>query len=107
MLVLDECLVSGVFFKGRLYFPQVMQGGHFSNCFFFFLFPPLSSDTTPLLNGSSQDRMFETMAVEIEQLLGKVTPVIVLLLWHLESVTVQVSVMRVYKVLEWVIEKCF
>ncbi|OXB73346.1 UNVERIFIED_CONTAM: hypothetical protein H355_017000, partial [Colinus virginianus] len=29
------------------------------------------SDTTPLLNGSSQDRMFETMAVEIEQLLGK------------------------------------
>uniref|UniRef100_A0A8B9VVD4 Golgi SNAP receptor complex member 1 n=1 Tax=Anas zonorhyncha TaxID=75864 RepID=A0A8B9VVD4_9AVES len=35
-----------------------------------------SSDTTPLLNGSSQDRMFETMAVEIEQLLGKVTLVI-------------------------------
>ncbi|KAM4648089.1 Golgi SNAP receptor complex member 1 isoform 4-T4 [Amazona ochrocephala] len=32
-----------------------------------------SSDTTPLLNGSSQDRMFETMAVEIEQLLGKLT----------------------------------
>ncbi|KAG6928511.1 golgi SNAP receptor complex member 1, partial [Chelydra serpentina] len=31
-----------------------------------------SSDTTPLLNGSSQDRMFETMAVEIEQLLGRV-----------------------------------
>ncbi|KAF7244398.1 Golgi SNAP receptor complex member 1 [Varanus komodoensis] len=34
-----------------------------------------SSDTTPLLNGSSQDRMFETMAVEIEQLLGKLTGV--------------------------------
>ncbi|XP_061868417.1 Golgi SNAP receptor complex member 1 isoform X4 [Colius striatus] len=32
-----------------------------------------SSDTTPLLNGSSQDRMFEAMAVEIEQLLGKLT----------------------------------
>uniref|UniRef100_A0A8C5Q591 Golgi SNAP receptor complex member 1 n=1 Tax=Leptobrachium leishanense TaxID=445787 RepID=A0A8C5Q591_9ANUR len=31
-----------------------------------------SSDTTPLLNGSSQDHMFETMAVEIEQLLTKV-----------------------------------
>ncbi|XP_053131150.1 Golgi SNAP receptor complex member 1 isoform X3 [Hemicordylus capensis] len=30
-----------------------------------------SLDTTPLLNGSSQDQMFETMAVEIEQLLGK------------------------------------
>lgn len=73
----------------------------------FFFFPPLSSDTTPLLNGSSQDRMFETMAVEIEQLLGKVTPVIVFLLWHLESVTVQVSVIHVYEVLEGVIEKCF
>ncbi|XP_026545886.1 Golgi SNAP receptor complex member 1, partial [Notechis scutatus] len=35
----------------------------------------LSSDTTPLLNGSSQDRMFEAMAVEIEQLLGKLTAV--------------------------------
>uniref|UniRef100_A0A4W3IJC4 Golgi SNAP receptor complex member 1 n=1 Tax=Callorhinchus milii TaxID=7868 RepID=A0A4W3IJC4_CALMI len=34
-----------------------------------------SSDTTPLLNGSSQDRMFETMAVEIEQLLAKLTGV--------------------------------
>uniref|UniRef100_A0A8C5RDU5 Golgi SNAP receptor complex member 1 n=1 Tax=Laticauda laticaudata TaxID=8630 RepID=A0A8C5RDU5_LATLA len=34
-----------------------------------------SSDTTPLLNGSSQDRMFEAMAVEIEQLLGKLTAV--------------------------------
>ncbi|XP_039222894.1 Golgi SNAP receptor complex member 1 isoform X2 [Crotalus tigris] len=34
-----------------------------------------SSDTTPLLNGSSQDRMFEAMAVEIEQLLGKLTGV--------------------------------
>lgn len=73
----------------------------------FFFFSPLSSDTTPLLNGSSQDRMFETMAVEIEQLLGKVTLVIVFLLCHFESVTVQVSVMRVYKVLEWMIEKCF
>lgn len=51
--------------------------------------------------------MFETMAVEIEQLLGKVTPVIVFLLCHFESVTVQLSVLRVYKVLEWVIEKCF
>lgn len=70
-------------------------------------FSPISSDTTPLLNGSSQDRMFETMAVEIEQLLGKVTQVIVFLLWHLRSITVQVSVMRVYEVLEWVIEKCF
>lgn len=37
---------------------------------------PDSSDTTPLLNNSSQDRMFETMAVEIEQLLAKVTPVL-------------------------------
>ncbi|XP_041097155.1 Golgi SNAP receptor complex member 1 isoform X1 [Polyodon spathula] len=34
-----------------------------------------SSDTTPLLNNSSQDRMFETMAVEIEQLLAKLTGV--------------------------------
>ncbi|XP_030078172.1 Golgi SNAP receptor complex member 1 isoform X1 [Microcaecilia unicolor] len=34
-----------------------------------------SPDTTPLLNGSSQDRMFETMAVEIEQLLTKLTGV--------------------------------
>ncbi|XP_069471344.1 Golgi SNAP receptor complex member 1 isoform X2 [Ambystoma mexicanum] len=34
-----------------------------------------SSDTTPLLNGSTQDRMFETMAVEIEQLLAKLTGV--------------------------------
>ncbi|XP_036622875.1 Golgi SNAP receptor complex member 1 isoform X2 [Trichosurus vulpecula] len=34
-----------------------------------------SSDTTPLLNGSSQDRMFETMAVEIEQLLARLTGV--------------------------------
>lgn len=32
-----------------------------------------SSDTTPLLNGSSQDRMFETMAIEIEQLLARVS----------------------------------
>ncbi|XP_063107163.1 Golgi SNAP receptor complex member 1 isoform X5 [Cavia porcellus] len=32
-----------------------------------------SSDTTPLLNGSSQDRMFETMAIEIEQLLARLT----------------------------------
>uniref|UniRef100_A0A8C9TJ12 Golgi SNAP receptor complex member 1 n=1 Tax=Scleropages formosus TaxID=113540 RepID=A0A8C9TJ12_SCLFO len=32
-----------------------------------------SSDTTPLLNNSTQDRMFETMAVEIEQLLAKLT----------------------------------
>uniref|UniRef100_A0ABK0LMK8 Golgi SNAP receptor complex member 1 n=1 Tax=Rattus norvegicus TaxID=10116 RepID=A0ABK0LMK8_RAT len=34
-----------------------------------------SSDTTPLLNGSSQDRMFETMAIEIEQLLARLTGV--------------------------------
>ena len=32
----------------------------------------LRSDTTPLLNNSSQDRMFDTMSVEIEQLLAKV-----------------------------------
>uniref|UniRef100_A0AAR2JCE3 Golgi SNAP receptor complex member 1 n=1 Tax=Pygocentrus nattereri TaxID=42514 RepID=A0AAR2JCE3_PYGNA len=32
-----------------------------------------SSDTTPLLNNSTQDRMFETMSVEIEQLLAKLT----------------------------------
>uniref|UniRef100_A0A2K6LZS9 Golgi SNAP receptor complex member 1 n=1 Tax=Rhinopithecus bieti TaxID=61621 RepID=A0A2K6LZS9_RHIBE len=32
-----------------------------------------SSDTTPLLNGSSQDRMFETTAIEIEQLLARLT----------------------------------
>uniref|UniRef100_A0A8B9HIW2 Golgi SNAP receptor complex member 1 n=1 Tax=Astyanax mexicanus TaxID=7994 RepID=A0A8B9HIW2_ASTMX len=31
------------------------------------------SDTTPLLNNSTQDRMFETMSVEIEQLLAKLT----------------------------------
>ncbi|ROK28216.1 Golgi SNAP receptor complex member 1 [Anabarilius grahami] len=30
-----------------------------------------SSDTTPLLCNSTQDRMFETMSVEIEQLLAK------------------------------------
>lgn len=31
------------------------------------------SDTTPLLNNSTQDRMFDTMSVEIEQLLAKVS----------------------------------
>lgn len=34
---------------------------------------PLRSDTTPLLNNSTQDRMFDTMSVEIEQLLAKVS----------------------------------
>uniref|UniRef100_A0A673GB71 Golgi SNAP receptor complex member 1 n=1 Tax=Sinocyclocheilus rhinocerous TaxID=307959 RepID=A0A673GB71_9TELE len=34
-----------------------------------------SSDTTPLLPNSTQDRMFETMSVEIEQLLAKLTGV--------------------------------
>uniref|UniRef100_A0A8C6KAR2 Golgi SNAP receptor complex member 1 n=1 Tax=Nothobranchius furzeri TaxID=105023 RepID=A0A8C6KAR2_NOTFU len=34
-----------------------------------------TSDTTPLLNNSSQDRMFDTMSVEIEQLLAKLTVV--------------------------------
>ncbi|XDV32291.1 hypothetical protein PO909_003149, partial [Leuciscus waleckii] len=34
-----------------------------------------SSDTTPLLCNSTQDRMFETMSVEIEQLLAKLTGV--------------------------------
>ncbi|XP_030632979.1 Golgi SNAP receptor complex member 1 isoform X4 [Chanos chanos] len=34
-----------------------------------------SSDTTPLLNNSTQDRMFDTMSVEIEQLLAKLTGV--------------------------------
>uniref|UniRef100_A0A8C7G8N2 Golgi SNAP receptor complex member 1 n=2 Tax=Oncorhynchus TaxID=8016 RepID=A0A8C7G8N2_ONCKI len=34
-----------------------------------------NSDTTPLLNNSTQDRMFETMSVEIEQLLAKLTGV--------------------------------
>uniref|UniRef100_A0A8C2Q509 Golgi SNAP receptor complex member 1 n=1 Tax=Cyprinus carpio TaxID=7962 RepID=A0A8C2Q509_CYPCA len=34
-----------------------------------------SSDTTPLLSNSTQDRMFETMSVEIEQLLAKLTGV--------------------------------
>ncbi|XP_036392871.1 Golgi SNAP receptor complex member 1 [Megalops cyprinoides] len=34
-----------------------------------------SSDTTPLLNNSTQGRLFETMAVEIEQLLAKLTGV--------------------------------
>ncbi|XP_068601403.1 Golgi SNAP receptor complex member 1 [Brachionichthys hirsutus] len=33
------------------------------------------SDTTPLLNNSTQDRMFDTMSVEIEQLLAKLTAV--------------------------------
>lgn len=33
----------------------------------------LRSDTTPLLNNSTQDRMFDTMSVEIEQLLAKVS----------------------------------
>ncbi|MEQ2277390.1 Golgi SNAP receptor complex member 1, partial [Xenotaenia resolanae] len=32
-------------------------------------------DTTPLLNNSTQDRMFDTMSVEIEQLLAKLTGV--------------------------------
>lgn len=57
----------------------------------------LSSDTTPLLNGSSQDRMFETMAVEIEQLLGKVTRVTLGLFQYLGNVTVRVSVMDIRK----------
>ncbi|XP_026138025.1 Golgi SNAP receptor complex member 1 isoform X2 [Carassius auratus] len=34
-----------------------------------------SSDTAPLLSNSTQDRMFETMSVEIEQLLAKLTGV--------------------------------
>ncbi|KAI9538538.1 Golgi SNAP receptor complex member 1 [Dissostichus eleginoides] len=34
-----------------------------------------TSDTTPLLNNSTQDRMFDTMSVEIEQLLSKLTAV--------------------------------
>uniref|UniRef100_A0A3Q3GZY5 Golgi SNAP receptor complex member 1 n=1 Tax=Labrus bergylta TaxID=56723 RepID=A0A3Q3GZY5_9LABR len=34
-----------------------------------------TSDTTPLLNNSTQDRMFDTMSVEIEQLLSKLTGV--------------------------------
>uniref|UniRef100_A0A3Q1DAU3 Golgi SNAP receptor complex member 1 n=1 Tax=Amphiprion ocellaris TaxID=80972 RepID=A0A3Q1DAU3_AMPOC len=34
-----------------------------------------TSDTTPLLNNSTQDRMFDTMSVEIEQLLAKLTAV--------------------------------
>ncbi|XP_051963181.1 Golgi SNAP receptor complex member 1 [Xyrauchen texanus] len=34
-----------------------------------------SCDTTPLLCNSTQDRMFETMSVEIEQLLAKLTGV--------------------------------
>ncbi|XP_020896841.1 Golgi SNAP receptor complex member 1 [Exaiptasia diaphana] len=33
------------------------------------------SDKTPLLNNSSTDRMFETMSIEIEQLLSKLTEV--------------------------------
>uniref|UniRef100_A0A8C6SBD1 Golgi SNAP receptor complex member 1 n=1 Tax=Neogobius melanostomus TaxID=47308 RepID=A0A8C6SBD1_9GOBI len=33
------------------------------------------SDTTPLLNNSTQDRMFDTMSVELEQLLAKLTAV--------------------------------
>ena len=36
-------------------------------------FSPSRSDTTPLLNNSTQDRMFDTMSVEIEQLLAKVS----------------------------------
>uniref|UniRef100_A0A8D3BYD4 Golgi SNAP receptor complex member 1 n=1 Tax=Scophthalmus maximus TaxID=52904 RepID=A0A8D3BYD4_SCOMX len=34
-----------------------------------------TSDTTPLLNNSTQDRMFDTMSVELEQLLAKLTAV--------------------------------
>uniref|UniRef100_A0AAV2J4S6 Golgi SNAP receptor complex member 1 n=1 Tax=Knipowitschia caucasica TaxID=637954 RepID=A0AAV2J4S6_KNICA len=34
-----------------------------------------TSDTTPLLNNSTQDRMFDTMSVELEQLLSKLTAV--------------------------------
>ena len=41
--------------------------------------------------------MFETMAVEIEQLLGKVTQVTVVLLQHLGNIAVQVSVRNVRK----------
>lgn len=31
------------------------------------------SDTTPLINKSSSEHMFDTMAMEIQQLLSKVT----------------------------------
>lgn len=41
--------------------------------------------------------MFETMAVEIEQLLGKVTQVTLVLLPHLGHIAVWVSVMNVRK----------
>ncbi|TNN01900.1 Golgi SNAP receptor complex member 1 [Takifugu rubripes] len=37
--------------------------------------PRDTSDTTPLLNNSTQDRMFDTMSVEIEHLLAKLTGV--------------------------------
>ena len=40
-----------------------------SFCFSFFR----SNDTTPLLNSSSTERLVETMALEIEQLLSKVS----------------------------------
>lgn len=51
---------------------QSLYGQHYSAGLLSFSFQFSSSDTTPLLNGSSQDRMFDTMAVEIEQLLAKV-----------------------------------
>lgn len=38
-----------------------------------YCFSSFRSDTTPLLNNSTQDRMFDTMSVEIEQLLAKVS----------------------------------
>ena len=40
--------------------------------FFILLFNDFCSDTAPLLNKSSSEHMFDTMAMEIEQLLTKV-----------------------------------
>ncbi|KAI3354321.1 hypothetical protein L3Q82_018855 [Scortum barcoo] len=51
------------------------RGDTVSAVFSSLCFSSSRSDTTPLLNNSTQDRMFDTMSVEIEQLLAKLTAV--------------------------------
>ena len=54
------CVLSGSGFRTFLF--------HILNIMFFLHF----SDTSPLLNKSGSEHMFETMEMEIEQLLSKV-----------------------------------
>ncbi len=71
---LDMCLTVSK--RKDFLLQQLVQTNSFKSSFWLFsilCFSPSRSDTTPLLNNSTQDRMFDTMSVEIEQLLAKVS----------------------------------